>query len=141
VEELVPRVRSWVDRHRDARRIRVLTVLPPGRWRDDLRRLSDAFPRARIELYVPPAGEAEAGETHTPAVVVRNVPGGARGWLQTAARIAFSRPAPTLLICGERSREARLLSRLWPLSPTLIAGTMDQFVLALGQAEAGSAAL
>ncbi len=118
VEEIVPRVRRWIERYREAPLIRILMVLPPGRWRDDLQRLSAAFPKTRFEVHAAPSSTAEAGAVASPVVEVRHVPAGAMGWIRTALRLALSRPAPTLFLCGDRAREARLLARLWPFSDT-----------------------
>lgn len=124
---------SWVSRNKGAERLRVLLPLPTGRWAADLQLLRCAFPKATFEVFVSPTAAAEVGEATSERVEVRNMAGGAWAWISLSFRIsAAMKPLPTLFLAGDRRlRPARLLSRLWPGSDTVVAASMDQLVSAL----------
>ena len=134
VQAVLPDVRRWLKRHARAPLIRILAILPPGRWHEDVRLLAALFPAATFELYAPPAAAAEADEVHFPRVEVHHVPAGAGAWARTALRLALRRPSPTLILSGPRYLEARLFGLLWPLSDTIVVRAMDHFMLALNEA-------
>jgi LmbE family N-acetylglucosaminyl deacetylase len=123
---------GWLARNRDARRVRVLLSAPTGHWARDLKLLSTAFPRARFEVYVAAAAAAEVADVPSDRVDMRTLAGGTLAWVLGALRLGVARPAPTLFHAGERrERQARLLSRLWLASDTLVIATMDHLASAL----------
>lgn len=120
----------WVTRHRHAKRIRLLLLVPAVRWAEDMEYLLRIFSEARIDAYV--TADPEVAEFDTPRIRVQHVGVGAKVWLLLALRLILMRPAPTLFLAGEkRLREARFLSALWPMSDPVVLLTMDQLVSAL----------
>jgi hypothetical protein len=116
----------WLAKNERAPRVRVLLLLPTGRWTSDLERLRRAFPSARYEVIAAPAAAAEVCETPSDAVDVREVGAGARAWALLATRLTVARPMPTLFLAGERRiRVARWLARMWPSSDTLVVASMN----------------
>jgi LmbE family N-acetylglucosaminyl deacetylase len=124
---------AWVSNNRGAEHVRVLLLMPTGRWAADLQLLCSAFPRARFELYVAAAAAAEVFDTLTSRVAVRRVVKGTLAWLFLTLRFAAAtKRVPTLFHAGDRRlREARLLSILWLRSDTLVVASMDLLVNAL----------
>lgn len=123
---------TWMARNRDASVIRVLLTTPAGRWQADLAVLSLAFPHARFEVWTASVAEAEVMEVPSARVVMRSVAGGTRAWLLHSLRLSLSRPAPTLLYASaSRLPQARLVSRLWFGSDTVVLTSMDQLPGAL----------
>ena len=123
---------TWMARNCDASVIRVLLTTPAGRWQADLSVLSMAFPRARFEVWTASAAEAEVMEVPSARVAVRSVAGGTRAWMLQSLRLSLSRPAPTLLYASaSRVSQARLVSRLWFGSDTVVLTSMDQLPGAL----------
>jgi len=136
VESAVVRLSRWVEQHRRARRIRLLMLVPSGRWRDDLESLLRIFPRAELEVYLTSAAEAEVRDVPSPRVQLRVVERGSRAWGGLALNLALRRPAPTVFLAGfKRLGLARWLARLWPMSDPVILPTLDHFVTALGVVE------
>lgn len=132
VEGLSARVKGWARRFRDTKRLRVLLLLPSGRWAEDAAALLEAFPHAKIEVYATPAGLAEVEAVPSPRVTARKVGSGIAAWGVLAAKLAVSRPAPTLFLAGnKRLRAAGAMARLWPLSRPIVASSMDHILLAL----------
>lgn len=118
---------AWLERNRDAQRLRVLLSAPTGRWVADLEFLGTAFPRARFEVVVAASAKAEVADVTSDRVEMRTVAGGTLAWLVECLRVCVSRPAPTLFYAGDRRwREARVLSVLWLGSDTLVVYNMDQ---------------
>lgn len=123
---------AWLTRNAGAQRVRVLLLVPAGRWASDLEHLREALPAARFEVFAAPAAAAEVSETACDVVDLRPVGGGAAAWAALAVRLAAARPAPTLFHVGDlRLREARWLSRLWPLSDTLVVASMNRVMRAM----------
>jgi LmbE family N-acetylglucosaminyl deacetylase len=136
-----PAVAEWAGRNREAQRIRVLLLLASGSWAQDQHLLLSTFPQAHLEIYAAPAALAELADSRARRARVHPVAAGSRAWAMLALRLAAAAPAPTLFIAGEnRLREARWLSRLWPLSSTIVLPTMDQFVSCLQYAATAPAA-
>jgi hypothetical protein len=135
------RASAWLRRNSHCDWLRVLLLVPTGRWPADLEMLGAAFPRARFEIFVAPSASAEVAELldATPAggrpVIVHPVGAGSRAWGVLGLRLALARPMPTLFHVGDRrSREAAWLSYLWPRSDTLVLKSFDEFAPALGTA-------
>jgi LmbE family N-acetylglucosaminyl deacetylase len=132
IRHAIEKLSPWLRKHRDAERIRLLLLVPAGRWADDVKYLLGVFPKARIEAYVAAAAAAEVAEFESPRIHVHRVASGTQAWLRLALRLILLRPIPTLFLAGEkRLLEARLLSSFWIMSETVILPTMDQLVTAL----------
>lgn len=133
------RLGPWVRRHGRADRIRLLLLVPAGRWAEDLDELLRAFPEARFEAYVAPAAAAEVAALDSPRVEVHHVGAGARAWARLALRLALKRPRPTLFLAGNRRlRAARGLAALWPGSDPVVLPSMNHLMLALRQLAAAA---
>jgi LmbE family N-acetylglucosaminyl deacetylase len=131
------RASAWLQRNSRCDRLRILLLVPTGRWAADFEMLRMAFPRARFEIFVAPSASAEVGEllAATPATdrlaIVHPVGAGSRAWGALALRLAVASPMPTLFHVGDRrSRQAAWLSYLWPLSDTLLLRSFDEFAAA-----------
>ena len=124
----------WVPRHRNAERIRLLMLVPAGRWVEDMEYLLRIFPKARIDAYITRTSAAEVAEFVSPRIRLQYVGSGPKAWVLLAFRLILMRQMPTIFLAGEkRLREARLLSLLWPLADPVVMPTMDQLVSALRQ--------
>lgn len=119
----------WLARNRDARRVRVLLLLPTGRWASDLSRLRQAFPKARFEIFASPAAASEVRESPSGDVDLVPVGEGTRAWALLALKLVVAKPVPTLFHVGDkRLQAARGLSRLWPLSDTVVVSSMNRLM-------------
>jgi hypothetical protein len=92
-----------------------------------------AFPHARFEIYVAATAAAEVANIASDRVKLRMIPGGSLSWILQGLKISIALHArPTLFHIGERRKwQARLLSKMWPESDTLIVESMNQIVSAL----------
>jgi LmbE family N-acetylglucosaminyl deacetylase len=125
------RLARWARRHRNANRIRLLLVVPAGRWAEDMRELLRLFPRTTFEVHASDASLAEIESLRDTRIEVRVVRG-RLAWARLALDLASSRPAPTVFLSGtRREREARWLSRLWPLADPIVLPTMDHLMHSL----------
>lgn len=133
VEQVASKLSSW-ERHRQSvKRIRLLMVMPAGRWAEDIQFLMAAFPSASFDIYVSPPAGVEVAQFQSPRIHMYSITG-KKGWLWLALRLALSFPTLTAFIAApDRLREANLLAKLWFLSNTVVVATMDHFVLALRQ--------
>lgn len=127
---------EWVGRRgsrlRGASVLRLFLVQPAGQWAGDIDRLLAAFPAAQIEVYASPSAGGEVAAAPRERVTVRVVGAGRLAWPLLAARVAVRRSAPTVVCSGLRVRQARLLARCLLTSPTLVVGSFEQFVRAVG---------
>ena len=121
-----------VKRLRRARRnqagwqMRVLLLVPTGRWVGDLALLCAAFPQARFEVHAAPAAFPEVANAESERVVVRAAGAGSLAWGLLSLRLCAATPMPTLFYAGTRRLGvATGLSKLWVLSDTLVASAMD----------------
>lgn len=132
VREAMPGVCTWARRHRDAHRIRLLLLVPSGRWRDDMEDLLARFPQATFEVYVPPGAAAEIADFQHDRIYTICVGAGIKTWATLSLRFALARPRPTLFFTGSRRLAvARWLALLWPLSRPLVLPSMDHLLRAL----------
>lgn len=113
VERLRPDLERWFRRHRAARRIRLLSPVPMGRWSDDMALLMERFPHARFEVHVSQECADETTQSVSPRLEVRTVRGKGSAWLVHLLRVAMARPCPTIVLVGEDrplvARAARLM--------------------------------
>ncbi len=124
-------VRAWLARNGSARQIRVMLLVPTGRWASDLEFLLEKFPVAQFELFVSPAAMAEVMDAPDARVRVYEVGAGFKAWGLLSARLVLKRPVPTLFYAGERRlRAAKWLTRLWLFSDTQTVGSMNVFMRA-----------
>jgi LmbE family N-acetylglucosaminyl deacetylase len=123
-------VAQWLAKNKEAKHVRVLLSMPTGQWASDLEALCVAFPHATFELYVAPAAEAEVGDVPSDRVELLRVASGALAWFVLSLRFLLAMESlPTLFYAGDRRlSEARLLSKLWPRSDTLVVASMDPLV-------------
>lgn len=124
-------VARWSGASEGAKRLRVLLLVPSGRWSSDLELLSNRFPFATIDVYAAPAALAEVvnGSASGRRARVHAVGSGILAWALVCLRLALEKPCPTLFASGEkRFREASWLSRLWLLSPKVVVTSLDEVV-------------
>lgn len=132
VRRLAEQLGPWIERHRNARRIRLFVRPPAGRWAEDMQRLLDLFPAARFAVRASQDALAEAGDFPSPRIELRPIGRGAAAWALGVSSANLEGPAPTLIFAfADRMREARRLSLLLPLSDTLIVPSMNHVALAL----------
>jgi LmbE family N-acetylglucosaminyl deacetylase len=129
-------IAAWMSKHGEVDRVRILLHMPTGRWAADLEMLCRAFPKATFELYVASVSAAEVNDSSSDRVEVRIVAQGVLPWVSLSLRLcAAMKPLPTLFyVSEERVSEARLLSKLWLGSDTLIVASMDRLMGALPKA-------
>lgn len=133
------RITDWFNRHRHAKRIRMLLLLPSGRWALDAVMLLRSFPCARLDVYVTTVGAAEVSEVESPRIHVYPVDTGAKAWGRLALRLALTRPAPTVFIAGKkRLGAARALATLWPRSDAIVLASLDHFLAGAGTSAGAS---
>ena len=132
VENLVTRLDAWYRRHQSAPRIRVISLVPVGRWAEDLSFLLEAFPRAILEVHICEAGASETGRLVSPRIEVRTLAGRARAWLGLLLNIAVTRPCPLILLTGKRREAAARIAKAFCFrSDTLSAASMNNLAEAL----------
>lgn len=122
---------KWAASSDGAKRLRILLLVPSGRWSSDLDLLSKRFPSATFDVYATPASLVEVINANDCAVRVRVFPVGSGifAWVVHCLRLVFEKPCPTLFVAGERRRlEASWLSRLWLFSPKVVVGSFDEIV-------------
>jgi LmbE family N-acetylglucosaminyl deacetylase len=132
VERLRPALARWFRRHRAARRIRLLSPVPVGRWVEDITYLMERFPQARFEVHVSRECADETSRLVSPRLEVRVADGTGRGWLARLLRIAVARPCPTIVLVGEGRPLVAHVARVacLPCDP-LVTTRADHLVLAL----------
>jgi hypothetical protein len=134
VRRTVQRLSPWVCRHRQANRMRILLLVPAGRWAEDMEFVFRTFPVAHFDVYVSPAATAEVAGFVSPRIRVYPLGAGRMAWVRLALGLSLMHPMPTLFLAGERRlREARGLATLWPMSDPMVLPTMDHLVLSLRQ--------
>jgi LmbE family N-acetylglucosaminyl deacetylase len=125
-------IAAWILRHKAEARVRILLQMPTGRWAADIKMLCRVFPKAIFEVYVASAAAAEVGDSPSDRVELREVAEGTLPWVSLSLKICVMKPLPTLFYVGDRRvSAARLLSRLWRGSDTLIVASLDRLVGAL----------
>lgn len=130
VRRAAAKLAPWVVRHRNAERIRLLLLVPAGRWAEDMEYLLREFPRAQFDVYMAISSEAE--QFVSPRIRVTHVGSGAKAWGRLALRLSRTWPVPTLFLAGEkRLRIAQWMSLLWPMSDPVVLPVMDHLVSAL----------
>jgi hypothetical protein len=134
VQRAANQLAQWASRHHEAELLRLLMLVPAGRWTEDMEYVLQFFPRAEIDAYVARAALAalaDVSELNNSRIRLRPV-AGRKAWALLAFRLIVKPSAPTIFLAGEeRLREARLLSLLWPRTDTAILPTLDQLVAAL----------
>jgi LmbE family N-acetylglucosaminyl deacetylase len=139
VRRAMEQLTHWALKHRDAKRIRLLLLVPAGRWTEDMEYLFQVFQNAHIDAYISSAAANEVAEFVSPRINVKQVIAGTKAWTFLAIRLLLMRPTPTLFLAGEkRLREAQLLSALWPMSDSVVLPTMDNLVTALRRLALGT---
>jgi len=135
IEQAARRLSRWRLRHGGAPRMRLLLLVPPGRWPEDLEFLLGAFPDTAFDVYATEASEVEVAEHPSPRVRLRRVASGPRAWALLSLRLAVSPPVPTVFLAGpKRLALARWLSRLWPMSDPVVLPSLGHLVTALRRA-------
>ena len=138
VRRAADQLSPWLQLHRNAERIRLLLLVPAGRWAEDMQYLLQVFPMARFDVHV--SVLAETKQLISSRIRVSHVGSGMKKWGPFALRLMLAKPVPTLFLSGERRlTQARMLSRLWPMSDSVVVPTMDHLVCALRRQRSGSA--
>lgn len=132
VEKLAAGAAPFVRRHRDAERVRLLCGDPIPLGAADLIALSEAFPRATIEVHVRQAQWGGGSGDFVELGFLGAEPG---AWLARIARLAVSDPSPVLVLCGlEPRRWIHALDAALFRSDVFFATTISDLTLALGRA-------
>lgn len=132
MQRLFPYLRKWISKHRSAKRIRLLLLLPSGRWSDDAKILLETFSETIFDVYVATGGFAELATVLDSRFRIRQVGRGIKSWTLLSLRLAFAVPAPTIFVAGDkRLKIGARLAKLWPLSDTLTLASMDHLMKAI----------
>jgi LmbE family N-acetylglucosaminyl deacetylase len=99
LERLLPPLAAWYRRHREARQIRVLSIEPLPHW-EDLSVVMSAFPSATIELHAPAVYASDERPPLPNRIDLRPLSGSRAAWLARLAKVALSRPRPTIFLPG-----------------------------------------
>jgi LmbE family N-acetylglucosaminyl deacetylase len=131
------RLRPWVQRHRNAPRIRLMLRSPPGGWADDIDFLLQAFPEASFDVYASRGAAAEVSDYDCPRVRLHPVGARSVNWMRLGLQMLASAPVPTLLVASKRRfRQAGWLSSQIG-SDTAVVPTMDYLKIALRELSSG----
>lgn len=137
VLSLTRELSPWFERNHLAPFIRVLVAVGVGRWAEDLGFLLDSFPYSHFEVHLPKDCMIETRTLSSPRVTTVAVDIKWKNWLGNAVRTMVCHPGPIVLISGsdddKQKRIADALSAVSIGSDSLVALTMNQFVLALRQ--------
>lgn len=132
IEQNAGLLSQWSLRHRHTGKMRILLLVPPGRWAEDLELLFGTFPDAHFDVYATTATEAEVAERPSSRVRLRRVASGRTAWAMLSLRLAVSPPVPTVFLAGpKRLALAERLSRLWPMSDPVVLPSLGHLVTAL----------
>lgn len=135
-EENLEPLAGWAHRNRGAERIRLLLLIPSGRWAEDAKILLSAFPHATLDIHVTSPGFTEIQEEASPRTTVHDVGLGTPSWVWLALRLALARPAPLVFVAGRhREKQAKALTRLWALSDAIVVDSLDALLAALPQSD------
>ena len=134
VKAAAPRFLPWIRSLRRARRLRLLLLMPAGRFKEDVELLLRIFPRAEVDVYATPPCTPEIEAFSSPRVRLHQVRRGGAAWALLALRLALKRPALTMFAAGDRLAQARKLARLWPGSHPVVLPSLDHFMRGLRQA-------
>lgn len=139
VSSLVKGVVPWFKRNRHKPLIKILLAVGVGRWSEDVQYLLDNFPKAQFEIYVPSDCLIETETFISPRITIHAGENRWKGWFKNAIWTIISRPGPLVLISGgddyRQKRYADMLSKVSIGSDSIVALTMNQFVLALRLAD------
>jgi LmbE family N-acetylglucosaminyl deacetylase len=125
---------TWILRHRQADRMRILLLPAAGRWREDMEFLFDVFPAAQFEVYASVAAVAEVEGFASHRIGVNPVGATRMSWARLLLSMPLMRPMPTLFLAGDRRfRLSQRVAAFWPMSDTVVLPTMDLLVLLLRQ--------
>lgn len=100
VEALRTQLTPWMQRHRLAKHIRILSLVGFGCWADDMKVLLDTFPEASFDVYLSDASAEEARRFTSVRIKVHIVEGRGSAWFGLLARLALSWPYPTIAMTG-----------------------------------------
>ncbi len=132
LERVMTALVPWYDRHRSVTRVRILSPVPIGRWKDDMSLLLSAFPHASFEVHGSSEYAEEAEAFVSPRITQRIVFGRERAWLARLCAVAIAPPAPTILLTGEALRPLTPIARAaFFRSDPLIAPRMHHVIAAL----------
>lgn len=135
VESLVTNMSSWFKRNSHKPKIKILTAVAVGRWAEDIQYLLDSFPETQFEIHVPKDNLIETDTFGDPRISIYSIENGWKSWFKKAMRIIATRPGTLVLISGgdddRQKRYADILSFVSIGSDSIVAQTMDQFVIAL----------
>ncbi len=132
LERVMTALVPWYGRHRNSDRLRILSPVPIGRWKDDMSCLLSAFPRAVLEVHVSSEYADEADEFASPRIIQLAVDGRERAWMARLCALATAAPAPTLVLTGEALRPFTPIARaVFLRSNPLVATRMHHVVTTL----------
>lgn len=124
----------WLHRNRSVKLIRIIQAEAVGRWAEDMQFLLEIFPNATFEVHVPLDCLAETGSLVSSRITIYPIKNRWKWWFANAVRTIVSRPGPLVLLSGshdEQKRYAGIISMLGLGSDSIVAPTMNQFILAL----------
>lgn len=132
VEALRTKLVPWMQRHRLAKRIRIMSLVGFGCWANDMKMLLATFPEATFDVYLSDATAEECGRFTSPRIRVHIIKGRRRAWMVLLASLALSWPHPLIVMTG--AARARMMSAIRAaclLSDPLPAVTINHLVEAI----------
>jgi len=125
---------KWLRRNCSVKLIKILLAEGVGRWAEDMQLLLDVFHNTNFEVHVPCDCLVETETLASDRITVCSVKNRWKWWFADAVRTIVTQPGPLVLVSGkhqEQKRYAGILSMLSVGSDSIVAPTMNQFVLAL----------
>jgi len=134
VYRLALKLEKWFRRNCSVKLIRILQAEGVGRWAEDMQFLLDVFPSSKFEVHLRCDCLLETDTLVSDRITVRSVKNRWKWWFANAVRTIVTQPGPLVLVSGkhlEQKRYAGILSMLSIGSDSIVAPTMNQFILAL----------
>jgi LmbE family N-acetylglucosaminyl deacetylase len=132
VEKTAQLLSNWLRRFQKIDQIKILLVVPTGRWKMDREILFQYFPNAIFDIYASPPAALEVSELHTPRINLHYVSSEKKVWGLLALKLMAVRPKPTLIVSGEKGLNmACIFAAFLSMKDIIVVSSMDHFIKAL----------
>lgn len=121
--------KAWLSQNKRSAFIRILLQTPTGQWANDIKLLKQYFPSAQFDVFASPSAFEEVNSAVVNGVNVYRVKSGFFQWVILGLRFTVAKRIPTLFIASQQRIEyARLISKFWIGTNTLVADSMNVLV-------------
>ena len=129
VAETASKLREFSRKSKNAKRVAIFAISASGRWSDDARSLKILFPAAKFVVYAGPKICAEFEAVADNKTELNCIDGRPESWMKAALREAAT--SHRIVISGDAIRNARLLTKVWPLGRKIVVQEMDHLIQAI----------